>query len=60
VRLHEWIARDRGYFEREGIDYEFSDQLTSPDGKVHDLGDKVEAYQTFERERSSNISCACH
>jgi hypothetical protein len=60
MRLHEWVARDKGYFEREGLDCEFSDQLTSPDGKLHDLGDKVGAYQTFERGRASNINCACH
>src|SRR5207253_10893481 len=28
--------------------------------RVHDLGDRVGAYQTFERGRSSDISCACH
>jgi hypothetical protein len=60
MRLHEWVARDKGYFEREGLEYQFSEQLTSPDGKLHDLGDKVGAYQTFERGRSSNINCACH
>ena len=27
---------------------------------VHDLGDKVGAYQTFEKGRSSHVSCACH
>ena len=32
MRLHEWVARDKGYFEREGLEYQFSDQLTSPDG----------------------------
>ena len=60
MRLHEWVARDKGYFEREGLDCEFSDQLTSADGKLHDLGDKIGAYQTFERGRNSNINCACH
>ena len=60
MRLHEWVARDKGYFEREGLEYQFSDQLTSPDGKLHDLGDKLGAYQTFERGRSSNINCACY
>ena len=60
MRLHEWVAREKGYFAREGLDYEFRDQLTSSDGKLHDLGDKVGAYQTFERGRSANISCACH
>ena len=60
MRLHEWIARDKGYFDREGLEYELSDQLISASGKLHDLGDKVGAYQTFERGRSSNINCACH
>jgi len=60
MRLHEWVARDKGYFNRVGLDNEFSDQLRSGDGKLHDLGDKVGAYQTFERGRSSNINCACH
>jgi hypothetical protein len=60
MRLHEWVARDKGYFDREGLDYEFRDQLASPAGRPHDLGDKVGAYQTFERGRDSNISCACH
>jgi hypothetical protein len=30
MRLHEWIARDKGYFDREGLDYEFRDQLVAP------------------------------
>jgi hypothetical protein len=60
MRLHEWVAREKSYFEREGLQYEFSDQLTSADGKLHDLGDRVGAYQTFERGRNSNINCACH
>ena len=60
MRLHEWVARDKGYFEREGLDYEFRDQLSSPTGRLHDLGDKIGAYQTFERGRDSNINCACH
>jgi hypothetical protein len=60
MRLHEWVAREKGYFEREGLDYEFRDQLTSPDGKLHDLRNKVGAYQMFDRSRSANVSCACH
>src|SRR3954453_4410267 len=50
MRLHEWVARDKGYFDREGLEYEFRDQLAAtPTGRFHDLGDKVGAYQTFER-----------
>jgi hypothetical protein len=60
MRLHEWIAEEKGYFQREGLDYEFRDEIVGPDGRRHDLGDKVGAYQTFERGRTSNISCACH
>jgi len=60
MRLHEWIARDQGYFDREGLDYEFRDQLATPTERIHDLGDKVGAYQTIERGRDSDISCACH
>jgi hypothetical protein len=61
MRLHEWVARDKGYFDLEGLDCEFRDQLSStPTGRIHDLGDKIGAYQTFERGRDSDISCACH
>ena len=60
MRLHEWVARDKGYFAAEGLDYEFRDQLPSPDGKLHDLGDRIGAYQTFERGRDANVNCACH
>jgi ABC-type nitrate/sulfonate/bicarbonate transport system substrate-binding protein len=60
MRLHEWVAEQKGYFAAEGLDYEFRDELSSQDGKKHYLGDKVGAYQTFERGRSSDISCACH
>jgi hypothetical protein len=60
MRLHEWVAREKGYFDREGLDYELQDQLASPTGRIHDLGDKVGAYQTFERGRTSSVSCACH
>jgi hypothetical protein len=61
MRLHEWVARDKGYFDREGLDYEFRDQLAvTPGGRLHDLGNKVGAYQTFERGRDADVSCACH
>jgi hypothetical protein len=35
MRLHEWVARDKGYFDREGLDYKFRDQLASPTGVMH-------------------------
>src|SRR6202163_4334026 len=60
MRLQEWVAEEKGYFAAEGLDYEFRDELISKEGKKHDLGDKVGAYQTFEKGRTSDISCACH
>jgi hypothetical protein len=60
MRLHEWVAEDKGYFREEQLDYEFRDELSSKEGKRHDLGDKVGAYQTFEKGRTTNIGCACH
>jgi hypothetical protein len=60
MRLQEWVAEEKGYFAAEGLDYLFHDELVSKDGKRHDLGNKVGAYQTFEQGRTSDISCACH
>jgi hypothetical protein len=60
MRLHEWVAEEKGYFSAEGLDYEFHDEPTSEDGKKHDLGDGVGAYQTFEKGRTANMNCACH
>jgi len=60
MRLHEWVAEEKGYYKAEGLAYEFRGQLTSDDGKLHDLGDKVGAYQTFEKGRTCNVSTACH
>ncbi len=60
MRLHEWVAEEKGYFAAEGLDYAFHDELVSKEGKHHDLGNKVGAYQTFEQGRQSDVSCACH
>ena len=59
-RLQEWVAEEKGYFRGEGLDYEFRETVQSSDGKVHDKGDKVGAYQSFEKGRTADISCACH
>jgi hypothetical protein len=60
MRLQEWVAEEKGYFSAEVLEYEFRDEILSKDGKKHDLGDKVGAYQTFEKGRSTDVSCACH
>ena len=59
-RLHEWVAEEKGYFKDEGLEYDFREEVKSSDGKVHNLGDKVGAMQSFEAGRKSDISCACH
>ena len=59
-RLQEWVAEEKGYFRAEGLDYSFQELIRSTDGKHHDRGDKVGAYQSFERGRAADVSCACH
>jgi len=59
-RLQEWVAEEKGYFAAEGLDYIFREEVQATDGKVHDRGDKVGAYQSFEEGRASDVSCACH
>jgi ABC-type nitrate/sulfonate/bicarbonate transport system substrate-binding protein len=59
-RLQEWVAVEKGYFKDEGLDYVFQETVQSTDGQVHNSGDKSGAMQTFEKGRTSNVSCACH
>jgi hypothetical protein len=59
-RLHEWVAEEKGYFAQAGLDYEFREAMNSKKSGGHQLGDKVGAYQTFEKGRDSDVSCACH
>ncbi len=59
-RLQEWVADEKGYFTAEGLDYVFRELVQATDGKIHDKGDKVGAYQSFEQGRKSDVSCACH
>jgi ABC-type nitrate/sulfonate/bicarbonate transport system substrate-binding protein len=59
-RLQEWIAEEKDYFRAEGLDYEFRELVRSTDGKIHAKGDKVGAYQSIEKGREADVSCACH
>src|SRR5579862_5595772 len=59
-RLQEWVADLNGYFTDEGLDYVFQELVRSSDGRHHDRGDKVGAFQSFERGREAAVSCACH
>ena len=60
MRLHEWIAVEKGYFEQVDLEYKLEDQLLSASGNRHDLGDRTGAYQTFETGRTCDVSSACH
>jgi hypothetical protein len=60
MRLHEWVADEKGYFTDAGLEYEFRAALKSDDTKAHDLGDRIGAYQTIERGRTCDVSSACH
>src|SRR5512146_184304 len=59
-RLQEWVAEEKGYFTQEGLDYVFHEEVQATDGKIHDKGVKIGAYQSFEEGRASDVSCACH
>src|SRR5215472_14535056 len=59
-RLQEWVAEEKGYFRDAGLEYVFQELIQSTDGKHHDRGDKVGAFQSFERGREAAVSCACH
>jgi ABC-type nitrate/sulfonate/bicarbonate transport system substrate-binding protein len=59
-RLQEWIAHGKGYFKDEGLDYDFQELIQSTDGQHHYKGDKVGAFQSFEKGRAADVSCACH
>ena len=60
MRLHEWVAREKGYFEDEGLEYDFKELATKKKAQAHNIGDKRGAYTTFEEGRTSNVSSACH
>ena len=59
-RLHEWVAEEKGYFAAEGLDYEFRETFDSKEARNHQQGDKFGAFQTFEKGREGDVSCACH
>jgi hypothetical protein len=58
-RLQEWVAEEKDYFRKEGLDYEFRELVRATDGKIHDKG-STGAFQSFEEGRKANVSCACH
>jgi hypothetical protein len=60
-RRQEWVAEENGYFRDESLDYIFDEKVKSTEGKSHDQnGQKSGAFQTFEKGREADVSCACH
>jgi ABC-type nitrate/sulfonate/bicarbonate transport system substrate-binding protein len=59
-RLQEWVAEEKGYFRSEGLEYEFQEFVRSTNGQHHAASGKTGAFQSIERGRTSNVTCACH
>jgi ABC-type nitrate/sulfonate/bicarbonate transport system substrate-binding protein len=58
-RLQEWVAEAKGYFRGEGLDYEFRELIRSTAGQHHNKANQG-AFQSIERGREADVSCACH
>ncbi len=58
-RLQEWVAEEKGYFRAEGLDYEFRELIRSTGGQHHNKGGQG-AFQSIEKGREADVSCACH
>jgi hypothetical protein len=66
VRLHEWVAEERGFFADEGLDYTFeadgfaggTSSVTSEDAAA--LAVRSGAFEDMAAGRTSDVSCACH
>src|SRR5437899_6825375 len=60
-RLQEWVAEEKGYFDAEGLAYEFRDNYGPGDvGKKHATPDRIGAFQSIEQGRACDVSGACH
>ena len=58
-RLQEWVAEEKGYFRDQGLDYEFRELIRSTEGQHHNKGGQG-AFQSIEKGREADVSCACH
>jgi NitT/TauT family transport system substrate-binding protein len=58
-RLQEWVAEEKGYFRAEGLEYEFRELIRSSEGKHHNKVNEG-AFQSIEKGREADVSCACH
>jgi ABC-type nitrate/sulfonate/bicarbonate transport system substrate-binding protein len=59
-RLQEWVAEEKGYFRGEGLDYEFREFIRATAGAHHVTTGKTGAFQSIEKGREANVTCACH
>ena len=59
-RLQEWVAEEKGYFRDEGLDYEFREFIRASGGAHHVTTGKTGAFQSIEKGREANVTCACH
>jgi ABC-type nitrate/sulfonate/bicarbonate transport system substrate-binding protein len=59
-RLQEWVAHDKGYFREEGLDYEFRELIRATAGTHHAPAGRSGAFQSIEKGREANVTCACH
>jgi hypothetical protein len=50
----------KGYFRAEGLDYELKEFIRATDGGHHATAGKSGAFQSIEKRRESNVTCACH
>jgi NitT/TauT family transport system substrate-binding protein len=66
VRLHEWVAQERGFFSEEGLDYEFDAGFAASSApgvsaaSAAPLEVRSGAFEDMAAGRSSDVSCACH
>src|SRR3954462_10037807 len=58
-RLQEWVAGEKGYYRAEGLDYEFRELIRSTAGQHHNKANEG-AFQSIEKGREADVSCACH
>lgn len=59
-RLQEWVAEQKDYFREAGLDYEFREFIRSTEGAHHATVGKSGAFQSIEKGRTSDVTCACH
>ena len=69
VRLHEWVAEERGFFHAEGLDYQFDNVgfaagsatgATMTSAEAAPIQVRSGAFEDMAQGRETDVSCACH